>query len=163
MSDSFKVTLADYELCERKLAAVEQERDSLRADLAAARYAIKINEATEGDLVAQLAEARKHTSDANRGAEVNAKVNQRLVREIAEARRQGDVIKQECIALRQAMAEIHVGLEQVYLKYKHLDYLRNRNNLDPWHECVRDFMRAVAVATGYEQQAAQQAKEGGGK
>ena len=36
----------------------------------------------------ELSEARKHISDANRGAEVNAKVNQCLVRELAEARRQ---------------------------------------------------------------------------
>jgi hypothetical protein len=117
---------------ERELAAVTQERDSLRDDLAAARYALKIDGATEGELAAQL----------------------------ADARRQGDVIKQECVALRRAMAEMHDGLEKVHLKYQHLDWLRQKKNLDPWHECVRDFMRAVGVAIGYEPKAAQ-AKEGG--
>ena len=88
-----------------------------------------------------------------------------LERELAEARRQAEVITQECVALRRAMAEMHDGLDAVYLKYQHLDWLRNSNNLDPWHECVRDFMQAVGVAIGYEPKAAQQAKEakdGGG-
>ena len=43
----------------RELATGTQERDGLRDDLAAARYAIKIDKATEDDLVCQLAEARR--------------------------------------------------------------------------------------------------------
>ena len=43
----------------RELAAVTQERDGLLEDLAAARYAIEIDKATEEDLVCQLAEARR--------------------------------------------------------------------------------------------------------
>jgi hypothetical protein len=42
MSDSFKATLADYEVCERKLAAVEQERDALRSELAEARRQVEV-------------------------------------------------------------------------------------------------------------------------
>jgi len=84
-----------------------------------------------------------------------------LCKELAEARRQVDVIAQECVALRRAMAEMYVGLEAVHLKYQHLDWLRQKKDLDPWHECVRDFMVAVAAATGYEPKDAQTAKEGG--
>ncbi len=40
------------------------------------------------NLERELAEVRKHLRVANRGAEVNAKVNQLLVNELAEARRQ---------------------------------------------------------------------------
>ena len=86
--------------------------------------------------------------------------------ELAEARRQAEVITQECVALRRARAEIYNVIEAVYQKYSRLDYLRNKAQLDPWHECVRDFLVAVAIAIGREQKAAQQAKEakeGGGK
>ena len=89
-----------------------------------------------------------------------------LERELAEARRQAEVITRERVALRRAMAEMHDGLDAVCQKYSHLDYLRHKAELDPWHECVRDFIRAVAVAIGREPEAAQQAKEakeGGGK
>ena len=85
---------------------------------------------------------------------------------LVEARRQAEVITQECVALRRARAEMHDGLDAVYQKYSHLDYLRYKAELDPWHECVRDFLVAVAVAIGREPKAAQQAKEakeGGGK
>ena len=76
-----------------------------------------------------------------------------LERELAAARRQAEVMTQECVALRRAMAEMHDGLDAVYLKYQHLDWLRLKSNLDPWHECVRDFLVAVAVAIGREPKA----------
>ena len=66
-----------------------------------------------------------------------------LERELAEARRQAEVITQECVALRRARAEMHDRLDVVYQKYSRLDYLRNKAQLDPWHECVRDFLVAV--------------------
>ena len=83
-----------------------------------------------------------------------------LERELAEARRQAEVITQECVALRRARAEMHDGLDAVYQKYSHLDYLRYKAELDPWHECVRNFMGAVAIALGYEPKAAQSVKGG---
>ena len=67
---------------------------------------------------------------------------------------------QERDALRRGMAEMYDGLDAVYQKYSHLDYLLYKAGLDPWHECVRNFMGAVAIALGYEPKAAQQAKEG---
>ena len=76
-----------------------------------------------------------------------------LERELAAARRQAEVITQECVALRRAMAEMHDGLDAVCQKYSHLDYLRYKAELDPWHECVRDFLVAVAVAIGREPKA----------
>ena len=138
---------------ERELAAVTQERDSLRkerdtiADAFADVAALFFNEA-EWD----YADVHPRAAAA--------------IEELAEARRQAEVITQECVALRQAMAEMHDGLDAVYHKYSHLDYLRYKAELDPWHECVRDFLVAVAIALGYEPKAAQQAKEakeGGGK
>ncbi len=44
------------------------------------------------NLERELAEVRKHLRDANRGAEVNAKVNQLLVEDLAEVRRQVDAL-----------------------------------------------------------------------
>ena len=79
---------------------------------------------------------------------------------LVEARRQAEVITQECVALRRARAEMHDGLDAVYQKYSHLDYLRYKAELDPWHECVRNFMGAVAIALGYEPKAAQSVKGG---
>jgi len=61
------------------------------------------------------------------------------------------------------MAEMYDGLDAIRQKYIHLDYLRHKAQLDPWHECVRDFLVAASIALGREPKAAQQAKEGVGK
>ena len=162
---------------ERELAAVTQERDGLRTALEQSCTDSR-NEHPEAGMGAcpqwdALRKERDTIADTLDDVAAlffgeaewdYADVHQRAaaaIDELAEARRQGEVIKQECVALRRVMAEVHGGLEAVYLKYKHLDWLRQKKNLDPWHECVRDFMRAVAVAIGYEPKAAQQAKEGG--
>jgi chromosome segregation ATPase len=141
----------------RHCASLERElADTLRSLGASADDYNRLSE----ELAAVTQERDKLLSAATMGEKGMLARIDALQSALVDERRQVEVIKQECAALRRAMAGIHDGLEAVYLKYKHLDWLRNSNNLDPWHECVRDFMQAVGVAIGYEPKAAQQAKEG---
>jgi hypothetical protein len=161
---------------ERELAKVTQERDSLRTALEQSCTDAR-NESPEAGMGAcpqcdALRKERDTIADAfadvaalffNEAEWDYADVHPRAaaaIEELAEARRQAEVITQECVALRRARAEMHDGLDAVYQKYSHLDYLRYKAELDPWHECVRNFMGAVAIALGYEPKAAQSVKGG---
>jgi len=131
-SDALHLLLVD-ELSrnlERELAAVTQELAKAQQQVINLQYSNN---------------AHREMAESWRGAAAERDV---LRKELADARRHGEVITQECAALRRAMAEIYNGLEAVYLKYKPLNYLQRKDNLDPWHACARDLWRAVKAATG---------------
>jgi chromosome segregation ATPase len=85
--------------------------------------------------------------------------NGNLAVELASMRQSRNAADDECTRLSIVLAEMHDVLEAVYKRYQHLNWLRQKANLDPWHECVRDFLVAVAIALGYEQKAGKAGKE----
>jgi hypothetical protein len=89
------------------------------------------------NLERELAEARKHLRDANRGAEVTSKVNQLLVEELAEARRQVAVL----VSMSMFAPCAHCDAK---------DFCDNQPAATPCEETIAEW-------------SAQQAKEGGGK
>lgn len=50
-------------------------------------------------------------------------------------------------ALRREVAATLEALEAICQRYKHLDWMQQVTDLEPWPACFRDLLRAVIILT----------------